>query len=306
MTESKQFAPDAAVANEIASELDRSLLSFHDFSRFSASLRMYGEAAVKDNDLREVRLAMEEATRQPIDHEVANAFEIVQIARSYIYACLAFMYGTGKGGFADTKKAFVFYQLAANAGVGEAQCSLGEMYYYGVTGNILRNIRSAHVWFDCAMADEVSYIKSNSVNSSKMNWLKRKPMMYLKCKPPYQLHATKRLARMSIQEIHDISDNNSGRHFNGVWLLSVAAVGGCAEAQLWLASYFLVALDEFCDRRKALFWLRKSSKHNDTAKQVSQTVDVQTIKYLNYWHLTEFLKSQLLYSWVIIVSFCRY
>ena len=181
----------------------------------------------------------------------------------------------------------------------EAKCSVGEMYYYGVNDNISKDLQSAYVWFDRAMADEVSY-KSNFVNSA-MNWLKRKPMMYLKCKPPYQLHATKQLARMSLHEVDDTSENHRTDLYSGIRLLSVAAVGGCAEAQLWLASYFLVGLDDFCDRRKSLFWLRKSHKSNDTAKQVSQAVDVQMKNIF-----AEFLKSQLLYSWVIIVSSCRY
>ena len=282
LSERKQFVPDAVTVGEIASELCDLARRFPDqrdsLHRLGECLKMCGDAEVQqDGCLRIAKVATEETITQPSDHQIEDAFSIVQIAHSYIYACLGFIYGTGQGGFTDTNKAFEFYQLAAKAGVGEAQCSLGEMYYYGVNDNILKNLQSAYVWFDRAMADEVSY-ELNFVNSA-MNWLKRKPMMYLKCKPPYQLHATKQLARMSLHEVDDTSENRRADLYSGIRLLSVAAVGGCAEAQLWLASYFLVGLGEFCDRRKALFWLRKSRKSNDTAKQVSQTVDVQTKKY---------------------------
>lgn len=220
----------------------------------------------KDGDLLEAKRALEVAATEQTDIQIGTEYHaVVKIARAYAYTWLGYMHATGKCGSVNLKKAFDFYQKAADMGVGEAQTNLGNMYYHGVQDVVA-------IWFGRASANDVS-LTGEACLDGRVNWLRRRPQMYLHRKPSYQLHAMKQFARTVLNEVKYDSSNESFKGpMQGFQHLFMAAMGGCAETQLWIGSLFLVGLRQFCDRRKALFWLHKSHvQGNSTARKVSET-----------------------------------
>lgn len=234
-------------------------------SSLRASLLAYELACREGADLREAARVLEEAAAPTLDCYVGRSRAVMQMARSYAHAFLGYIYGTGKEGSENCQRAFDFYRIAADIGVGEAQANLGGMYYYGVQNVVDKDRRTASLWFERASADVVSPSGDASLDG-QLNWLGRKPRIHLQCKPPYQIYSMKQLARIHLQGLpHERLTTSISSPLTGLRCLLDAAMGGCAEAQLWFGSFFLVGFSDFCDRRKALFWLNKSANHGNSA-----------------------------------------
>jgi TPR repeat protein len=194
--------------------------------------------------------------------------QILDIALSYAYVWLGYMYGVGLGVAVDQQKAFGFYKAAASLGVGEAQVVLGDIYYYGMQNCIQKDEREAYGWFESAASDKVISRGVRFVDSH-LNWLKRRPRIKLAGgnRPPYQVHAMKQLSRICLSTVDKDAENP--RILHGVWFLFKAAMHGQAQEKLLLGSFLLVGFESLSDQRKARFWLQKSDHEgNLTAKKI--------------------------------------